>query len=273
MKTLLAFIGTACIHFSLYGQSLPPFIGSRSLALGTTTACLQDEWSLFNNPAGLSGIKHTTAAFTYEAVPDFSPFNRTAALIAAPSSYGTFGFGMYRFGDDLYNEQIARAGFSNRFGLASLGVTANYVQYNVAGFGRKGFFTVGFGGMAMLTPELTIGAHIHNIYQPKINEGEKERLPTVMVAGAGYKAATNVFITAEVQKDLHNPGVWKAGVEYEPHPKAIFRTGFNLKPSAGFIGFGLRPKKFLLDYSYAYYMTIGAKHQATVGYRFKKSKK
>jgi hypothetical protein len=239
------------------------------MALGYSSSCLSDEWALFNNVAGLAKVKQSAAAFTYDALPAFSSFNRMAALFAMPIKPGIAAFGVYRFGDDLYNEQVMTAGYANTLGLASLGVKVNYIQYSAQGFGNARAVTVSFGGIANLTPQLSIGAHIVNINQPKLSEVNKETLPTLLILGVGIKASEKVFITSEVEKDLNYDVRWKSGLEYQLHKKVVARTGFNLNPQAGFLGIGLRPKKFTLDYAFQYTSTLGARHQATVVYKFK----
>jgi len=217
---------------------------------------------------GLAGVKHTTVGFTYNAVPGFKLFNRTALSLALPVRSGVAGFGAYRLGNDLYNEQMLSAGFSNAFGLASLGIKVNYVQYNIAGFGTKGAFSVSFGGIAALTPSLSVGAHITNINQPRLSHADGERLPTLICAGLSVKATDQTRITTELEKDLDYPLLWKTGLEYRFQKKIYFRTGFALHPNAGFFGWGFKGKTFSLDYAFQYTGTRGAHHEATVGYVF-----
>ncbi|MBL0741330.1 hypothetical protein [Chryseolinea lacunae] len=248
-------------------QSSSTQMSARALGMGYASGCSADEWSLFNNIGGLSGVTQTTAAFTYNAVPSFKPFNRTAALVATPLSFGVVGAGVYRFGDDVYNEHMLSVGFSNAFGLASLGAKATYVQYNITGFGTKGVVSVSFGGIATLTSRLSVGAYITNLTQPLLSTTDNERLPTVITAGVAFKASDNTSVTTELQKDLDYALLWKTGLECRVHKKVFARTGFNLHPNAAFAGLGFRPKRFALDYAFQYTGTFGAHHEATVAYR------
>ncbi len=250
-----------------FAQSASTLMGSRAGGLAYASACVTDEWSVFNNIAGLAKVEKTFASFAYDTQPSFKSFNRMAAVFTLPVKFGVGGAGIFRFGDELYNEQIISIGFSNTFGLASLGIKANYVQYKAEGFGSKGVFSVSFGGIAKLTEKISIGAHIINLNQPKISVTENEKLPTVLILGAGFQLTSHTFITTELEKDLNYPVKWKTGVEYQPLKKFIFRTGFNINPNAAFFGFGFRPKKFKLDYAYQHHFTLGSRHQATVGYQ------
>jgi len=248
-------------------------MGARASGMGYASSCLSDEWAIFNNPGALAKLKDVKAGFTYDTHPSFAPFRKTAAVASVPFRIGVAGIGIYRFGDKLYNEQVLSTGFSSSYGLASLGLKINYIQYNVDGFGRKGVFSISFGGVAELTPQLFVGAHIVNINQPKISSLDDERLPTLLIAGILFKPSDNIIVATELEKDLDYPLMWKTGMEYEVRKKFIVRTGFNVSPTGGFLGLGFKPRKFTLDYSYQYRFNLGARHQATVGYKFNTQKK
>jgi hypothetical protein len=259
-----------CASHVLLSQSVHTLIGSRAHGLGYASSCLYDEWAVFNNIAGLAKTDQLTAGFTYEVYPSLSAFNRMAVVVASPVKSGVAGLGVYRLGDDLYNEQVLTAGYSNTFGLASLGVTIRYIQYRADGFGTKGLFSMGFGGIAHLTSKLSAGAHIINLTQPEISSSEKERLPTVLLAGLVFAPSGKVLVTTEVEKDMEYTLTWKTGIEYTPLKKFSARTGFNLHPEAGFVGFGFKPARLILDYAFHYQPAVGSRHQATVVYHFKR---
>lgn len=268
----LAVILTSCYYF-LHAQSSSTLMGARASSMGYASSCLADEWSIFNNMGGLAKVNAVTAAFTCDAQPSFKPFSKAAAVFVVPLKFGVAGLGVYRFGDTIYNEQILTSGFSSTFGLASLGIKVNYVQYKAAGFGRKAVLSLSFGGIAALTPKLSVGAHIINLNQPIISVADDERVPTILIAGISFKPSDKTIITTELEKELDYKPTWKTGVEYQVHKKFSFRTGFNIHPNAGFFGLGFNPRKFSLDYSYQYRTGVGARHQATVGYKFNEPQK
>ena len=249
-------------------QSSSTLIGGRACGLAYSSSCLGDEWSVFNNIGGLATVESTTVSFTYDSQPSFKPFNRMAAVIALPLKFGVAGAGVFRFGDHLYSEQLLALGFSNKFGLASLGLKVNYLQYKAEGFGSKGVVTISFGGIAKLTEKISVGAHVININQPTLSSLEHEKISTILIVGSTVKLSSEMFITTELEKDLSYPVKWKTGFEYQPYKKFIVRTGVHVNPTAAFFGFGFRPKKFKFDYSYQHNFTLGSRHQATVGYVF-----
>jgi hypothetical protein len=236
--------------------------------MGYASAALFDSWGLFNNPASTAKLENTGAGFTYDLHPMPSGANRTAAVISVPVPVGVITGGAYRFGDDLYNEHVISVGFASKFGLASLGMQANYIQYSAEGFGIKGVASINLGGIAELTPQLAIGAYIVNLNQPEIS-GE-EKLPTKLVAGLGFKPIEKLFIAAEIEKDLDLDPTWKMGLEYLFHKKFCARTGYNLQPNTGFFGLGFKTKKLTLDYAVQYTVSLSFSHQASVAYSFAK---
>lgn len=256
-----------CLTFT-NAQSVSTQIGARGNGIGYATATLFDSWGSFNNPAGAAKLKTISAGFTYDLHPTPTGSNRTAAVISAPVTIGVITAGAYRFGDDLYNEHVISAGFASKFGLAALGAQVNYIQYSAEGFGTKGVASISLGGIAELTPQLSIGAYIVNLNQPKISGDEK--LPTRLVAGLGFKPIEKLFIATELEKDLDIDATWKVGLEYAFHKKFSARTGFNLHPNTGFFGLGFITKKFTIDYTVQYNVLISFSHQATIGYQFGK---
>jgi hypothetical protein len=260
---LLAFVAWS-IH--AYAQSSPTDIGARAQALGYAASCLSDAWSIWNNPAGLANQQKTVAACTYDAFAGFSPFNRMAAVVALPTSRGTLGAGIYRFGDNLYNEHLLTAAVANTLGIASLGGRIQYIQYHADGLGTRGFISLGIGSITQLTPTLQVGAHISNLLQPVIDTENNEQLPTRLTLGTNITLSENVQWATEATQDLGYATTWKTGLEYTVQKTFILRIGLNLSPNAYFAGFGYRRQRFLIDYAFQHLPGLGTRHQATVGY-------
>lgn len=241
-------------------------MGARANGIGYATSTMFDTWSVFNNIAGTSKLKNVSTAFTYDSHPTLLGANRTAAAFALPLKLGVISAGAFRFGDNLYNEHALTAGFSNQFGLAALGAQLTYIQYQAEGFGSKGVWSINMGGIAELTPQLSVGAYILNINQPDISVLDK--LPTKLVAGIGLKPTDKVFITAEIEKDLEYDPTWKTGLEYKFNKKFCARTGYNINPNTAFFGLGFSTNKFTIDYALQHSTSLSLCHQASVAYQF-----
>jgi hypothetical protein len=245
-------------------------MGPRANALGYAVSCLRDPWSIFNNPAGITSSGYTEFCSAYDATSGFASFNRMAVACTTPLLNGYFGAGIFRFGDELYNEQSFSAGYANKFGIASLGARAQYIQFKAENFGTKGVMTFSVGGITELTSWLTIGAQIINATQPEITENEK--LPTILIFGIALKASEKVMVLTEVEKNINEHPLIKEALEYQIHKKLFLRTAFTPKPLASFFGFGIQVKKIKFDYAFSYFTGIVTKHQAGFLYQLKSRK-
>jgi hypothetical protein len=248
-------------------------MGGRSAGLAYASATLQDEWSLLNNVGGLSKITQPSASFAYDVRAGLTGANRMAAVIGVPFKTGSAALGLFRFGDDLYNEQVISLGYSNQFGLASLGLKVNYVQYHAEGFGTRRAVSLNFGGLAQLTQQITVGAYIVNLNQPKLSTLDNERLPTKLVAGLTVQPIATLLLVTEIEKDLDYDPTVKGGIEYAVYKKVNFRTGFNLHPNAVFFGLGFLIRKLKIDYALQYNNTLSLAHQASAVYRLERNRK
>ncbi len=237
--------------------------GARAMGVANATAALHDRWAIINNPAGAADQKETVAAFSYQAVPYVKGFDRMAATILLPLSIGCVGFGVHRFGDDLYNEQFITLGYANTLGIASLGVKINYLEYHAETFGTGRAFGVTFGGIAKITPAFFIGAFAMNINQPRIGKSD-QHVPARLATAIGLKLSENFFFTSEIEKDLEHDALLKAGAEYIAHKKFVARTGFNVNPQSFFAGAGFKLTKFNMDYAVQLQRQLGLSHQASV---------
>ena len=248
-------------------------MGASVAGMGNITSTEQNEWSVFNNIAGLAGMPDWRASASYEVRPALTAANRFAVLTAIPTTLGVFGTGIFRFGDDLYNEQQVSVGFANRIGNTSLGGRISYIQYHAEGFGTHGVVGLDFGGITRLTPQLYIGAWIQNLNQPTLNFNQEEKAPVKLYATFGFLPTEKFRLVTELEKDILYPSIWKTGMEYTVHKKLFVRTGFNLNPNAFFLGIGFNSWKIKIDYSLQSITQLNATHQASASYRLSPIKK
>lgn len=252
-------------------QNTSTTMGARSASLGNSSAMLSDEWSLLNNIGGLAKVNETITAFSFEAKPALPGSSRMAATYSTPLKLGALGVGVFKFGDNVYSEQVLTAGYSNQFGIASLGMKLNYIQYRAEGFGTKSAISVSIGGITEITHQLSIGAYIQNLNQPKLTDGE--RVPVRLAVGLSFKPTEEILLITEIEKDLDYNPVLKAGMEYCIHKKVFGRTGFNLNPEAAFFGVGFKGWRLKFDYAIQYNTALNFAHQASASYRIEKSQK
>lgn len=256
------------IPFILYSQSTHIEMGSRSEGLGNSNSNLIDEWSIFNNVGGISGVENGAAFFGYKRFFEIEGFDQIAAGIIQPSKIGNFGVSVFKSGDELFNDQIASAAFGNKIGFVRLGFKANYYQLSIGDLGTTGSFFFDFGGIVELVPKLSFGAYISNFTLAKLDDPEKTALPVFMKTGFSYKPTKSLRINLDLYKDVDFDPIIKAGIEYILVKKFYLRTGVNIDPYKGFFGAGFHLKRFRIDYSISTHQFLGNSHQASISFSY-----
>jgi len=244
--------------------------GARSKALGNTNSNLTDEWAMFNNVGGISGLENGTVSFGYERVVGIEGFDKIAVGVVQPFKFGTTGFSVYRFGDDLYNEGLVSAAFGNKIGFVRLGIRANYFQMKIDEFGTTSALFFDFGGIVELIPTLSFGAYISNFTLSTLRNSERTNLPVIMKVGLSYNPISAVRLNVDLYKDVDFQPNIKAGVEYAIHEKFFLRTGLNADPFTGFFGLGVYLDRFHIDYAVGTNQYLGTTHQASVSFTYQK---
>lgn len=245
-------------------------MGARSAALASASVTIEDEWSTFNNIGALSYVESISAFGTYKNLYGLPELSSIAFGITLPVLGGTAALGAFRFGGDLLNEQRASLGFSNRFGIVSLGANAGYYQMNIEGGGTSTAFLFDFGGHAQLGNKICFGAHISNINQAKLSEVTNEYIPTYMKTGLSYRPNEQLMINAEVEKALETDLRFKMGLEYEIIETVFIRTGLITAPFKSNFGLGFDPGRVSVDYAFGNHPDLGDIHQFSFSYRIKK---
>ena len=261
VRIAYTFIFSLLLTFQVSAQlaSRAP-VGPRALALGGVSSVFSDEWSIFNNPAGITDTQDLSALFAYRTIFDFAPFNTVSAGVLLPTPLLNAGFSVYRFGDDIFNSQMASLSVARKTGIIRLGAKFNYLQYNIEGFGRKAAFVADMGVLADLTPELTFGAHIYNFTQSSISTDNREKVPTIISLGIAYSPNDAVTLVIEGEKDIDLDPDLKLGLEYQIIEAVKARTGFSTLTNTHSFGAGLQLSRFGLDYGIRIDRQLGHTH-------------
>lgn len=255
-----------------FGQNGLTQIGARPAAMGYAYATEADAWSFFSNPGGLGQLNELSSFFAYENKYGVEGFNSMGAGLVSNLAIGSFGVGAFRFGDDLYNEQAVAFGYGNKFGIASLGIKANYLQYNIEGLDSRGVLMIDFGGIATITDQLIFGAYIRNINQAQVSELEDERAPTSLNAGVSYRPFEKLHLNIEAEKDIEYDATIRIGTEYLIFEKLAVRAGINTEPFTNYAGLGFRTARLFIDYAVTKDRFIGYSHQASVIFKMKEAR-
>ncbi|MGL1887221.1 MAG: hypothetical protein OCD76_11975 [Reichenbachiella sp.] len=252
-----------------YSQTGDFSIGARSAALAGSSVTISDPWALFNNIGALADVQSTNLIASYKNKYGLADLSSIAVGATSPLWNGTIGVGVFRYGGDLLNEHQANIGFSNRFGLVSLGINIDYYQISIENGGSSSTFMIDFGGQAKIFDQLYFGAHISNINQARISKNLDKQIPTVMKTGLSYRPHASLMINAEIQKSIDEQAFLIFGLEYFIIDSIALRMGFQNNPFESNFGIGFKLKKFDADYAYGLHPDLGSIHQVSFSYQIK----
>jgi hypothetical protein len=257
------------INFAYATNDMVP-IGARAVGLGNAAVAISDQWAVFNNIAGVAALENTHVSGFYENRFNFSGFNIVAFAANHPTKFGNAALGVYRFGDELYNETQASFGWAHRISFVSLGIQAEYVQTSIQDLGTRRNVVINFGGQADITKNITFGAHVYNLNQARFAEYKDERIPTIMKAGLSFRPIKQIMLNAEVEKDIEKKVRYKFGLEYAIIENLKFRTGINIQPQIAFFGLGYNSRILFIDYAFSWHEQLGFSHSVSLSYTFLK---
>jgi hypothetical protein len=216
-------------------------LGARSIALGqATTALPNSQWSVFQNPAMISGQQPSVSFFgiRYYGLAELTDI---AAVVSYPTKAGVIGGGAHRYGDDLYNESRLRLVYKNSYQDFHYGAAVNYNHVaQGGGYGSVGALGIDAGIAARISRGLWIGAKATNINQPQygqINDIE-ENLPRNLSIGFSYRLTRGALLTTDVVKDVNFPISYRGGIEVEVIDNLQARAGITTAPQTFSGGFG-----------------------------------
>jgi hypothetical protein len=251
-------------------QSTDLSMGARSEAMAQSNVTMADEWSLFNNVGGISGVSEGVVFFGYRRFFDIEGFDKVAAGLVHPLKVGALGVSVVKFGDDLFSEQQLSASYGNKLGFVRLGIRASYYQMRIEDFGTANAFMVDLGAIVELVPRLSFATYISNFTVSKLNDGDGTKLPVLMKAGLSYRPTDDIRFNLDIHKDVEYDAQLKAGLEYRIIEKFFVRMGVNSDPFRACFGGGMKFGRFQIDYAATSHRFLGLAHQASVAFRYQK---
>lgn len=266
-QSAIVIILTFVIFHPAPGQSDIVSLGARAQAMGNASVALKDDFAPFNNIGATSQMGEITLVTSFSYKFGFVPFQHTGAGIAYPTKTGVFALTIRKFGATLYNEQHVGLGFSNKLGIASLGVKLNYTQYTILEMGTKGVPHIELGGVVEISPILFLGAHIYNLAQARLSDDAELFLPIILRSGISYLPSEALTICFSVEKNLERDTRLNGGLEYQFLEKFRLRSGMSSAPFQQYYGLGFSPYNFSFDYALENHGILGLSHQVSLTYK------
>ncbi|MFC1564149.1 PorV/PorQ family protein [candidate division KSB1 bacterium] len=301
---LLIAVLTALIQPQISFSQLPAYtilekeISARASGMaGSFNSIAGDPYSLFYNPAGLIGVQNNTVGFTY--VNDLLDLNAGNFVYSGSYDVTTkYAVGMHyinygdfskrdEFGNDLgsftVNDVVLTAGAAREFSTNIYwGASAKYLYSRIDEYSSSVF--LGDAGIIYTIPSenLNIGLSLSNfgfVVSPYIDT--KEDLPTSVKAGVSKKLAhAPVLISAEYRSFFTGEDQILGGGEFYFSDKFTGRIGYNsygkdqnVGDDNGFLagvsfGFGFKYKKYLIDYAFSSFGTLGNQNRLGIIWTF-----
>ena len=239
-------------------ESLPA--GARQAGMGGVGLCLPDVWSVDHNAAALAFLDKPAAGAFLQQQFLVKEMSRGAAVFAMPlKKIGTFGLSYQYYGFKLYRDTRASLSYSRKFGpLFSAGMQLSYLNTFIGdNYGSRSALAAEVSFLAEVIKDLRLGVHLYNPTRVKTGSYGNERVPTVLRVGMGYTFNNKVFAGMEVEKDLRNRAVFRAGLEYHILPVLCLRAGLSTQPGMSSAGMGIRLKSIRVDFSFSFHPQLG----------------
>lgn len=246
--------------------------GVKAIGMANTfVAVADDPWAIQYNPAGLSRIPYgEISGFIVPQQFGLPELRTTALAMVLPLKDVSLGASFDRFGFDLYNETTMSIGAGKAFSPSMFGgMTLNYRSLAIAGYGNTSVLSVDAGVLAEILPSVVVGGCFKNITNASFVKGDDD-IPQCFSIGAGWKALNDLFVTAELEKDIRYAASLKAGIEKTFLNLLSLRFGVANNPDK--YAAGIAVKYAGIEFGYAGYShaELGWTHQIEISIQWGK---
>ncbi len=259
------------VSVSLWAQQEASAVVSSPAPANASTAYTKS-WSAFYNPAVLSEVKKNTVSLGYQnrfQMKELSSMQAAGSIVTKPVDIGV---AVSRFGYSQYNEIQAGAAASRKFSkYFYMGVGLNYYSvYFSADEGSKGTVIADVGLLSEVLENFFIGFHATNVAQTSISIGNTEkRIPSVFSLGAEYKFGESVRMLGQLDKEVDNDIIWRAGFEYQVIKELSLRLGgYGSGSFVPSFGATVDIKNIKLDVDFEHHPSLGFNSIIGLGYTF-----
>jgi len=260
------------IHFIINGQTVRRPVAAVYAGLGSYSINHVDVFSFTNNQASLAQMKSASAGVYGERRFMMDELSLYQLAIAVPTNSGNFGVKAGYFGSSDYNESQMGLAYARKLGSkVDIGVQFNYNGIHVSGYGNSSAINFEIGTIFHLTDKLHAGVHAYNPVGGKYGKNSEEKLASVYTVGLGYEASDKFFVSAEIEKEEHQPVNINGGIQYKILPQFMARAGISTNTSNVYAGVALFLKTFRLDVVASYHPQLGVTPGLMLVYNFSKS--
>lgn len=265
---LILWLFCFCMQKSAFAQME---VSVRSVALSACTANLQDEWSLFQNPAGTAFLKNYSAGISYKNNYLAKELSHQSFVANFPTkNRGVPSVGYSQFGYELYRQQDLFAGWSRFFSdKISAGLTIHYTRIHLGEvLGNSMVLKSRLGVQIKLTSAMQLGVIIDNPLRPKNGKISEGRSTAGFYAGLKYQFSQKLASYIQAEQISEQAPSFRLALEYSPVEHFFLRGGLASKPLSESFGFGFVWRQIKVDISSAYHQQLGFSPALSMTYNF-----
>jgi hypothetical protein len=244
--------------------------GARAAGMGGTSVMLSDLWANYHNQAALGFLEDTEIGIHHENRYIAQELSLSAIAAVIPTKTGNFGANISYFGYNQYHESKIGLAYSKAFGdIIAAGIQFDYLYTFVAeeyGSVGKVIFEAGF--FTEPIDNLTIGFHVFNPTQTKIERLNDEPITTALRGGIGYSFDEVAFIGVEMEHQLDYESTYRVGIEYQMIENLFFRVGINTYPREYSLGLGYKHRNIRADIAFTNHQPLGITPHFSFSYAF-----
>jgi hypothetical protein len=240
--------------------------GARPVGMGGAFVALADnEWAIAYNPAGLARLDGDKVSAFYSPRPfGLAELSFASFALVHPTSPGSFGLLVNRFGFELYREVSGIIAYSNSYKeLFSFGINLTYNSLAIKNYGSASVIGVDVGFLVTVSTGFRWGFFASNINAPTIGQA-KEKLPQMYSSGLSYSPIKGLLLDVDIVKDIRYPTLIRGGIEYEVVNAVSLRAGVGSDPTKFSSGFGVHYSLIHFDYAITTHPDLGLSHQFSV---------
>ncbi len=247
--------------------------GARQSGMAASGVVISDVWSGTNNQAGLADIDNLAVGLFYSNMFNIPDLRDMAFSVAYPTEkYGSAGLNYSYSGSTASNFSKFGLAYAKRLGRRiTAGIQIDYLRFAQLNYGNSGAAIGEVGFVAEPIDKLYIGAHVFNPWRAKLS-GTDEYLSSIIRIGAGYYFSEKVLVTAETEKEIDKPIVFRAGTEYNIISGLFLRGGVAVNPVKYSFGLGYNYKGITADVAYVSHQVLGYYFQFGLGYTLDKKR-
>ena len=240
--------------------------GAREQSLANAVVAVEKTpFAIFYNPANIQPISSFDVWTSYRNFYGVSDIYQ-ADLVLNTSIYNiNSAFAVSKYGNQIYSEiQLSAGGCYEIYEGLFIGGSLQGYFLSIKNYGNTNNLGLNLGFQYMYFEDLSIGAHVTNINNPKLGKVNEEISKTFSL-GFKYSIVERGTIVFEFFRDVKHEQDYRAGFEYEPYNNIKLRIGIMDNTNTYSFGFGSRFNFLNIDYALINHQTLGISHTISLG--------